>query len=538
MRPLLTRTAAAGRVVRRLVGWRRYGLAALVGALSALALPPVYAVPLLVPAFTVLIWLIDGSATHKSPWRAAVGVGWCFGLGHFLAGIYWIAFALLTFPDRFGWMVPVVVPGLAASLAIFPGLAAWAVWRSGTRGVGRVLCLAGAWTIMELARGHLLTGFPWNLIGSAWAWSEAMIQLAAATGAYGLSLLTVAAGAMPAILADNGAEPLGGARRTALFAVAGALVLVWGAGTVRLAVAPSVGSAAANVPDVRLRLVQANIDQRHKWRGELRQANLMRHLNMTMLPGFEAVTHVIWPETAVPFFIANDRERRALVASVVPAGGLVITGAPRTTPVPSSPTKIWNALHAIDAAGLVVGTYDKFHLVPFGEYMPLRRTLGMSKITHGRTDFSPGPGLRTLELLGLPPVSPLICYEAIFPGRVLNPARRPSWLLNITNDAWFGHSSGPYQHFASARFRTVEEGLPLVRVANTGISAVVDGYGRLVAYLGLGRAGVLDTALPAAIEGRTPYARYGDWILWILLATVILLSFILPSSRPGAMRQE
>ncbi len=487
-----------------LAGWRRALAAALLGGVAAAALPPVHALPLLIVAFSGLVWLIDASASR----RAAFVAGWWFGLGHFVAGLYWFAHALLTDPERFAWLIAPAVLGISAGLAVFPALAAGAA-RMCPPGVTRVVGLALAWVGAEWLRGRLFTGFPWNLVGYGWTVSDEMIQLAALAGIFGVSLITVFAAAMPATLADGPR----GARRWAPTAVAAALlVATWSAGAARLAAA-----GEGVVEGVALRLVQPNVAQHHKWRPELREALFNRHLELTAGDGWERATHVIWPETAIPYAIANDRARRAMVAAVVPPGGAVISGALRTTPEPSAPPKLWNALHAIDGEGRVVGTYDKFHLVPFGEYMPFRGVLGFAKITYGSVDFSPGPGPRTLRLPGLPPVSPLICYEAIFPHQVLDPADRPEWLLNITNDGWFGISSGPYQHFASARVRAVEQGLPVVRAANTGISGVVDAYGRVRARLGLGRRGVVDAALPAALDDLTPYARWGDLTLLALI---------------------
>jgi apolipoprotein N-acyltransferase len=193
--------------------------------------------------------------------------------------------------------------------------------------------------------------------------------------------------------------------------------------------------------------------------------------------------------------------------------------------------EVWNSLHAIGRDARVAATYDKFHLVPFGEYVPFRSVLGFTKLTVGNTDFSAGPGPRSINLDGLPPAGPLICYEAIFPGRVATLDDRPGWLLNVTNDAWFGISSGPHQHFASARMRAVEEGLPLVRVANTGISGVVDAYGRVTAKLGLGREGVVDANLPVAIADPTPFARWGHTVAWIALIIVFSISLIVGRPR-------
>ncbi len=521
--------AALARRISSIGGWRRWLLAAGLGALATAALPPLYLLPLAIVAFTGLVWLIDGAAAARSPARSALAAGWWFGFGHFVTGLYWITNALLVDAAQFGWLVPFAVAGLSAYFAVFPALAALAVRLSGARGLGRVLALAVAWTAFEWLRGHVLTGFPWNLSATVWAWSEAMIQTAAATGAYGLSLLTVAVAAVPATLADADQKTVGaGASRArrwgAVIVMACLLGAVWVAGEVRLAGAPAKvdpdrpgDAGAAVVPEVRLRLVQANIDQRLKWRADQRAANLLKHLRMSAAPGIGQVTHVIWPEAAVPYFLANDAVVRDAIAAVTPPRGVVITGATRTTSPGVKPFRVWNSIHAVNEHGDVVGTYDKAHLVPFGEYVPLGRYLPLTKITPGRVDFSAGPGPTTLELPGLPPVSPLICYEAIFPGAVLDAEKRPEWLLNLTNDGWFGASTGPHQHFAAARLRAVEEGLPLVRAANTGISAVLDPYGRVIGRLGLGVEGILDSPLPAPLGGLTLYARFGDWILLGLL---------------------
>ncbi len=499
-----------------LTGWRRHALAATLGVIAVAALPPVHLLILLVPAFSGLVWLADG----KPGWRAAFAVGWWFGFGYFAAGLYWISFALLTKPEQFAWMVPFALAGLAGIMAVFPALALLlsSALSSALRveGPRRILLLAVSWVAFDWIRTWIFTGFPWNLVGTVWAVSDGMLQFSALAGVHGLSLLTVVVAAMPAVLTD-GIGRLALRRRVmpviAVFAVLG---LVWGAGMLRLT-----GAKKDMVPGVRLRLVQPNIEQKLKWLPHLREKHLLRQLRMSIRPAGQdpaaaAPTHIIWPETAVPFFLADDRLRLAMVAAAVPPDGLVITGAPRM----GKSSRVWNSLHAIDSTGRVVGTYDKFHLVPFGEYVPLRQVLNIAKITAGRRDFSAGAGLRTLRLKGLPPVSPLICYEAIFPGQVTDRNNRAHWLLNITNDAWFGLSSGPYQHFATTRLRAVEEGLPMVRVANTGISAVIDAYGRTLEHLDLGQRGVIDSGLPTHLPGLTPYGRFGDWILLGLLAVV------------------
>lgn len=514
---LLARAAVGANGLARslgaLSGWRRSALAAALGASAIGALPPLHVLPLLVIAFSGLVWLIDGTRDL----RASAIVGWWFGFGHFAAGLYWISHALLVDAAQFGWLVPLAVPGLAAGFALFPAVACVALRLSGARGTAGVLVLAVAWTATEWLRGHILTGFPWNLIGTAWAESAPMMQNAAVIGLYGLSLFTIVVAALPAALAEAQA----GWRAV----VAAALLITGGsgAGLTRLMLADD-----GVVPGVHLRLVQPDIPQSLKWDPALRERHFQRTLELTRAPGFSGRTHIIWPETATPFAMAGDAARRLSIASAVPSGGLVITGAPRVEVEPGRPIRVWNSLHAIDGGGAIVGTYDKFHLVPFGEYVPFRRILGVINLIPGSVDFTAGPGPQTLALPGLPKLSPLICYEAIFPTRVLDPADRPGWLLNLTNDAWFGLSSGPYQHFAAARFRAVEEGLPLVRAANNGISAIVDAYGRVVVELGLGRSGVVDGDLPRALP-LTPYARFGDAI--VLAIGLVLLA-------PAALRRR
>ncbi len=500
-----------------LSGWRRAAAAAFLGALATAALPPLNLVPVLLVSFPCLVWMVDGPAGDgRRAARRAFFTGWWFGLGHFATGLYWISHALLVDAEKFGWLIPPVILGLAALLAIFIGAATAALRASGVRGVAGVLVLAVAWTAGEWVRGHLFTGFPWNLTGSAWAGILPMMQPAAVVGLYGLSLLTVAIAALPATLA----MPAPGLRRWAGFGLAAVLLAVlWGGGAVRLA-----GADPGTVSGVRLRLVQPDIPQSLKWDPALRERHLVHTMRLTREPGYERITHVIWPEAAVPFPLSADASLRQAIGTIIPPGGLLLTGAPRVAGQ-GADFRVWNSVYAIDGSGAILGVFDKFHLVPLGEYVPFRGIIPLEKVTPGMTDFQAGPGPRTLDLPGLPPVGPLICYEVIFGGDVVDRAHRPGWLLNATNDAWFGISTGPYQHFASARFRAVEEGLPLVRAANNGISAVVDAHGRVTAYLALGATGVLDADLPVAASA-TPYARFGD-AATAALALVVLAGAIL-----------
>ncbi|MEQ8965809.1 MAG: apolipoprotein N-acyltransferase [Azospirillaceae bacterium] len=506
---------AIGRLRRGLGGlspWGRAVAAFAFGALGVLALAPVHAVPVLFVSLPGLLWCLAGARTG----RGAFATGWAFGFGFHLFGLYWISFALTVDLAAFFWLMPFAAAGLPALLAVFPGLVAVALRRLPVAGVARVAAFAALWGVAEWLRGHLATGFPWNLYAYAWVGWPPIAQLAAWIGAYGLTVATVFVAALPAAAwrADGRV-----ARRGAVAAAAGvlALVVAGSAGTTRLA-----GAADGPAPDApRLRLVQPNIPQSQKWNRDRAAENFALHLALSQEGSAAArdrLSATIWPETAVPYFLEREPRARDALGDVAPPGGLLITGVPRAGP-PEAPPRYWNSLRALDSGGEIVATYDKAHLVPFGEYVPLRDLLPIDKVTAGSVDYSAGPGPRTVSLPGLPPASPLICYEVIFPGAVVDrDGPRPAWLLNVTNDAWYGETAGPHQHFAIARMRAIEEGLPLVRVATTGISGVVDAQGRTVARLGLGERGALDAPLPPPTAGPPLYARIGDAGFWALCA--------------------
>jgi len=560
-----------------------------------LALPPGYLLPCLPIAFCGLLWLLAGVRTRG----AAFTVGWFFGFGYFLFGLYWVSFALLVDAERFWWLMPIAAAGLPAFFAVFVALVTVALFELGRRGVigdgvARALVFAVLWTGGEWVRGHVLTGFPWQLVGYAWVIVPEVQQAAAWMGVYGLSLVTVGAAALcaPVIEAGVGTVRLAtwplirlrGRLRGRLREGSGlvAAALVW-LGLLGLGVAGSLRLDAAEpgvVEGLRLRLIQPNIPQAMKWRQGQRDANLVRQIALSEgrmsegrrsqpaglaepdgaallgaatspdtatsenapAPGSGTPirTIIIWPETAVTHFLETDDRRRFLVADAVPEDGLILTGAPRIGWGPDGGFLYWNSLLVLDREGTIVTHYDKSHLVPFGEYVPLRARLPawlpVSAIAAGSTDFSAGPGPRTLHLPGLPSVGPLICYEAIFPGAVVDPADRPHWMLNVTNDAWYGRSAGPHQHFSIAAMRAVEEGLPLVRVANTGISGVVDAYGRVLAATVLGETAVLDVSLPRRLDAPTLYARAGDWVLLGIVVFFLMLAAWCEWSWRGGVR--
>jgi apolipoprotein N-acyltransferase len=465
-------------------------------------------------AFSGLLLLLRRAGSRLG----AFAIGWAFGFGWFLAGLYWIGIAFYADAERYGALAVPAVLLLTAFLGLLPGLACLAVaWRPWTSVRAQALALAPAWILAELARGALGLQFPWNPVAIVWAGSDAMLQSVAWIGQWGLGLVTVAAAALPAAFIDGR-----GGRRWRFPALgAAALVLLYVAGANRLG-----GERSVADQPIHLRIVQGNIAQHLKWDNAHRADWLRRHLELTARADGTQPNVVVWPETAVPYPLERDPVARDALAAVTPSGGYLLAGGNRYD-LDSDPPTANNSLFAVDGAAQIVARYDKVDLVPFGEFLPFRSVLslvGLRKLTEGTLDFVPGPGRRTIALPGLPPFSPLICYEAIFPNDAAPLQPRPTWLLNITNDAWFGRSSGPYQHLAMVRLRAIEEGLPLIRAANTGISAVVDAFGRIRSRLPLGEAGLIDATLPGALIEPPPVRRWGGWITAGLLLLTIASS--------------
>jgi len=480
-----------------LKGWRVAGVAFLAGALAALAMPPLYWLPLAVVGVVVFVWIWE---TAPGP-RSAFLRGWAWGIGHFAVGSYWILEAFSVPPADYELLGPPIVAGLSVILGFFPGLAAglarWAAlrWPALAGRYRRLILLAIAWTLAEWLRGHVFTGYPWNPLGHVWAFAMPLVQGAALFGVYGL-------GAFSFLIL---AAPTAGWR-----ASVAALVALGIAGAAGQTV---IQPAADDGP--LMRIVQPNIPQSEKWRPDTRARQLAKLIEMSRRDGFDRLAAVIWPETAPPFIIEPGSAALEAMATAVPPRGYLLTGAARGSG--RREDGVWNSLLVIDRAGAIVAHYDKVHLVPLGEYIPFHKQLAPVSGLIGRGSFEVGEERVTLGISGLPSFSPVICYEVIFPSAVTGPGERPRWLLNITNDAWFGLSSGPFQHLASARLRAVEEGLPMIRVANTGVSAVIDAYGRILASLDMMEEGIIDHPLPQAREA-TPYSRWGDGILLVVLA--------------------
>ncbi len=505
-------------------GWRRALIALAAGALSSLAMAPFNAWPILFVTFPVMVWLIDGAGAGRfNGVPSAALAGWWFGFGYFVPGLYWIGYAFLVDAASFGWLLPVAVSGLPAYLALFTaaGFAlARALW---SRDAARILALASALTVSEWLRGHVLTGFPWNAFGYALTEPLALAQTASLIGLWGMTFIAVAIFASPAVLID-------GKARRAWLAPLGALALLvtMGAyGALRLGNNPTVPLAG-----VKLRIMQPNLTQDDRFNYSAKAAVMRKYLTLSdratspQTSGVRDANILIWPESAFPFFLTREGDAMAQIADLLPPGTKLITGAVRAPDLPPGTPihRAYNSIYLIGDGGDVLSVYDKLHLVPFGEYLPfqpLMEALGFEQLTKMRGGFIAGTRRRTIDVPGAPPMLPLICYEAIFPSDSATGGERPGWIVNLTNDGWFGISTGPYQHLQQARLRAVEQGLPLVRAANTGVSAVIDPFGRVVASLGLGEEGVLDARLPAAIP-PTFYARAGDVPAAILVAVALI----------------
>ncbi len=505
-------------------GTARLAAALLAGTSTILAFPPVSAVPALWIAFPVLLWLLDGCRT----WKSAFFTGWAFGAGYFATGLYWMAEAFYVDADAFGVFAIPAVGSLSIAMGLFIAAACALThlvppadkddmsYDRAAATTRRAVLFAAVWTLIEWLRSWIFTGLPWNPLGLVWSETRTpfglpVIQVTALIGTYGLSFLTVLFAAAPAVL---GYTPrLQRAWLTALTPLA-LMIAVAAGGALRLSFARD-----ETVPGVKLRLVQANVSQADRSRPSLWVSHLEDYVRLSTENRPADVTHVIWGEAAIAFFLNIQEDARRVAAMAAPPGGLLITGADRGVREGDGRQSVYNSLYALRPDAGIAAVYDKTHLVPFGEYTPLRGIVPFDELTGMSGGFTPGAGLATLSVPGLPPFSPLICYEVIFSGDVTAGGMpRPAFLLNLTNDAWFGMSLGPYQHFAQARMRAVEEGLPLVRTANTGISGVFDGYGRVGDVLPLGTRGVLDTALPQPVTGATPFALLGNFTS-ILLAT-------------------
>ncbi len=487
----------AGRIML-LWGARRHALALTAGAVGALALPPFGIFGALFVSFTLLVWLMDGQASHPdSGWvvrlRSVFLLGWSFGFGYFLAGLWWLGNALLVEADQFAWALPLAVLGLPAFLALFFGLATMVAGLLWSDGLARLAALAFGFGLAEWLRSFVATGFPWNAIGYGAMQTPIMMQSSAVIGLFGVTTLAVFIFSLPALF---------GTRRGLAAGMACGIVLLcahFGYGAYRLS---TTTDDAGDDPQKIVRLVQPVLDQSRKLQNSDRAAIFEEHLALSSAAPAEGDRRpdiIVWPETSVPFILTENQDALVRIAEVLEEGQVLVAGAVRVEySSPGSPPRYYNSVYVIDDRGEIRGAADKVHLTPFGEYVPFEdwlRDWGVENLVALPGGFS---AAATRSLLSLPDgrtLYPLICYEAIFPHEIGDDVGLSTAILNITNDAWFGDTPGPYQHFQQARLRAVETGLPLIRSANSGISAVITPAGTVVDSLSFNQKAFLDVGL-------------------------------------------
>ncbi|MDH4411956.1 MAG: apolipoprotein N-acyltransferase [Rhizobium sp.] len=526
--------ALAARILL-LWGVRRAGLAVLAGAIGALALPPFDIFASMFVSFTLLVWLLDGATGNAETGRAGLSssfwTGWFFGLGYFVCGLWWLGNALLLEADEFAWAIPLAVLGLPAVLAIFYGLATMLARLLWSDGIGRIAALAAAFGFVEWLRSFVATGFPWNAIGYAAMPVPLMMQSSHVLGILAMTPLAVFVFAAPALLGTRrGAWP-------GLLLAAGLLVAHFGYGAFRLYVAPM----QATDTTLTVRLVQPSIDQSQKMENTDRIGIFEKHLALTAAPpeqGKPRPDVIVWPETSVPFILTENPDALARIGDVLEDGQILLTGAVRAEERGAGQVPLYyNAVYMIDDKGQILGASDKVHLTPFGEYVPfedLLRQFGIEELISLPGGFTAAASRVPLRLPSGIALYPLICYEAIFPSEVAPDLAGASVILNVTNDAWFGSTPGPYQHFLQARLRAVEAGVPLIRVANSGISAVIDPYGRVIEGLSLNAVGATDATL--GVQSVPKRDRYNHLLnLWLVLVLMTMMAMV---SSLGFIRRK
>jgi apolipoprotein N-acyltransferase len=509
----------AGRIIL-LWGWRRALVAFLAGALLVLAQAP-YDFPAVgFVSFPVLVWLLDGAtgdaaAGRLSRLRPAFAVGWWFGFGYFLAGLWWIGGALLVEADEFAWALPFAVVGIPLMLAFFYGFATMLARLLWSSDIGRIAALAFSFAVAEWLRGFLFTGFPWNAVGYAVMPVPLMMQGVSVVGMMGVNALAVFVFALPALLAGRRHVRLG----VALFVVLIGADL--GFGYYRLKAPEPVAERSLDV-----RIVQPSVDLSEKWDATVRDrifSTMLALSSQTPELTHAAPQLILWPETSVPFLFTERPEALTALGDMLQPGQMLLAGAVREEGAAGADDRYYNSVVAIDDRGQIVDAVDKVHLVPFGEYLPLAgllRRLGIEQLVAGPMTFSAGSERHPLVVPGGVRAVPFICYEVIFPDLVAVDVTAGELIVNVTNDAWFGDTPGPYQHFRQAQVRAVENGLPLLRAANNGISAVVDSRGRIVDALAIDARGAMDVRVPIARQTVTSanQRRINGFVILLLMA--------------------
>lgn len=473
----------------------------ILGALVSLAFAPLNFSFFLILSFTGLFKIIKDKSVKET-----FIYSWLFGLGHFSTSLYWIYYAFEIV--ELNYLGPFAVIGLSIYLAIFPALAAALTTLWSQTAIQRVWLFSALWSLMEWLRSFLLTGFPWNLIG--YTWDIEILQSVAWIGIYGLSFLTI-------FFATSFST------RSWKMIVSSTFIMcmLWAGGYLRLQ-----SNSTLEYENLNIRLIQASVPQKQKWLAEERERNLQLYLGLSELEAEKPLKAVIWTEAAVTYPINHYKNIRDILKTIVPKNGVLITGGIRLLNPEKSPPTLFNTLFVLDHYGEILESYDKKQLTPFGEYIPFKNFLPIEKLTFGSIDYQCGTEPKVLQTNAVPPFQPLICYEGIFPHLILGRNANASWFLSLTNDSWFGQSWGPHQHLAIVRARAIEHGLPLVRAASNGISAVIDPLGRILNRLELNQIGFIDFVLPRPLEHSTFYSQWREIPFLVLIGFSLIIGLV------------
>lgn len=514
-------------------GWRRFLMLLVAGAIAALSVPPFFVVPALFVAFPVLVWALDGAERRKGLLGRLFGpaftIGFAFGLGYFIVAFHWLGAAFFVDGGVMIAIMPFAIVALAALIALFWGFGTALAHLFWSPSPWRIVALTTFLSAAEWARGHFFSGFPFDLVGYALTANDEMMQAASLVGVYGLTFLAILLASTPALIWP--ADGRGWAKRLApAFLALLVIAAQVGWGDYRLST-----TQVADRTDMKLRLVQPVIYEHSDWSQAVPADVITRLLDLSATrtspadPGLDGVTHLVWPESALPFFMSQYPEALARIARTLPPNVTLLTGAPREDYEAGGPG--YNSLLAINSDGEIIASYDKSHLVPFGEYLPYAEffsQFGLRQFVPGANGWAPGNGRRLMALPNTPAFLALVCYEAIFSGDLGADIDKSQFLFNITNDAWFDGSIGPAQHAHHARIRAVEEGLPLIRAANSGLTFLTDPLGRVTASLAPQQVALLDV-VPSERLAETPFSRWRYWPFLIALLAGLAISIL--SSR-------
>lgn len=488
----------------------------ILGSIAVLALPPYHIFPILFISFTLLLLIMDKAETAKASFAA----GYWFGFGFFGFGLSWVGNALLVEPLKFGWLYPICLIAGGAFFGLFTAIPTLLCYPF-KKLEAKYFAFPAFWILSEILRSFIFTGFPWNLLGSVMAFNTAALQTASLIGTYGLSLLVILLTSAPALYFKYRTQ-------TSIYASLGIIIglscFIFAFGEFRLKAYPDGGAS-----ETILRFVQPSIPQSMKWdKGEL-ENNLKQYISLSQTEGLEKTDFVLWGETASAFALDMEDEYRNMVTAAIPENGYLVTGLVRYKFDNYDYYQPMNSMFVLNKNGDIENYYDKTHLVPFGEYIPFRRYLPkwVRPITNTIANFKAGTGHKNIKIGNYPGFGALICYEIIFPAEVVNKENKPDWLINLTNDGWYGESSGPYQHLTSTRLRAVEEGITIARTANSGISALISRTGEIIDSIPLNETGIKDIPLPQNLSMPTLYGKYRNIIPLTLALLNICLAFFL-----------